>query len=1690
LQARIRELGGTIEEFLSKDISCVVTTNKDAETRCSPRSNSTPSPILSIPSPFPGNTKSSSAKGSAVPSPLSADSGCAEQTGAAVPKHDMRGKALAAQGAITYKGGSSNVIGNAINWGVEIMSLEKMLKKLQQYGSIEKKPSSKPIVSGRVVKQGVKPKVRKLHAPFIKVEDQSRTYKPLVHELKEWPKIYFDGLLGSCPFDSPKKDLENDRQEQAKAKRKTAEEDKNKKRGYCECCCVHYEDLDKHLYSNHHQSFAKDSSNYQSLDELINKGSSLQDFLAKMLLKHEQKEKEKQDNRSKPPSAGNFLGDRDGTKTPSKQNGREVIPNCQTPPDQALEENKVCCTPTNPSPDRSHACRTPTTDSSPKKKSTDDGTPTRVLRPRDSQAGHEVEVGESRQLRTSPRLSSSSNKTSSTGKVVDSTTSKDGKKKRLSSEKTRGEKFTRQAARGKSLLTSSSPVAGSSKYGTGHLSPNDKIKEIQVNTKSFVLSVEETRAGVRTRAHEQDSSDESSGKENHNPEALATEDNVTRLSYRSRTSRVTQQRSDENRAENKDKVECHENEEQESKQEVQMENPKRTCLRSAARAGPPEHCSKNVEPRDSDVQDEPEREIHVVSPKRAFLRSAIRKNIPENHSENDVHEEYEETNAQTECAQDIQMDSPKKSNLRSAAKPSLPENCSKNGDCVQSCESNMQKQSEQDVEMESPKSTNLSYTSKEKLSERPSQNDNPVESRKEEPAEQDIHMESPKGNSGRPDTKETLQGYFGEQKDCLETRIPNVQEQPKQDIQMESPKRACLRSSTKGNLSERDIGKSDSKTPESPPHLDKKRRTRASPKTTEQHSSARITTSSEISLGNQQGTIEAVQTDSVARLTRSRVNSAPASTAKLCDASDITDKTKSGVRLSVTHESVEQEHMESRVESQDRPINCAKCEMQKNNISSSKASALEATKSTKKHVTNQSSDVVAEVEIKLPDCRQLCVIRNRPVLETESDESETESIQLSSEKTLSKDSSSENASSDGKDDDISSTPTLEYCPSPASSEKSGYSDETRLSTRYSLRKRDDPDDHDPCPGKRTRSQCKIPDLDSKADNLRDSRRRKTISSPFTSVKAKRKSSNQRSQSVVSPEKKIPEKKPKDIEREKRTSNNSPRVKALKVKDPISESDSSTFSGSPRSGPLCETRSTLASTVHLAARKLEDGTAENTEEAKDSLLLSDSVLSLGDISTTAVCGSPYHLSASLVGIKLLNGSPRIKKDFHSVTCLDKRRKERAGITRLFESDNEEEEDFIGFNVPHFDRSFSSEGDLSCKIHSIVESMDGDAGQTTLEGEENFSVQGARSGEEKIETRENFEREIETGRQANDKTIGRKRKSSQIEVKLGNSSESQSERRSTTESSSVGDDDEDDFDEDDDVFSTVADSSDGEGVEDEVASPFSISSWGRKRKSEDLQPPEIERPTKRRKSQKGTAIDHSCESPQTSRAGSPIKSGASQEMETQKENEKPTSFTSRLNELQDSEQKERAQSSSSLQDSDSFYDIDVPVYQTIEERVKLRRIRSSSQKEHENSQSLSHREHQSTEITAKGKADERLPALKPLRKETFKPLKPLKHVSPIRLSSRLNRSNSTPSTNPSPLAIPSGRSRRGTWIYDVKEFTSQRSAAQRFGGQPVTCSTPVSTISSSKLVLRPLKHGRMAEDSGLQKSRQRDVFVFDE
>lgn len=129
-------------------------------------------------------------------------------------------------------------------------------------------------------------------------------------------------------------------------------------------------------------------------------------------------------------------------------------------------------------------------------------------------------------------------------------------------------------------------------------------------------------------------------------------------------------------------------------------------------------------------------------------------------------------------------------------------------------------------------------------------------------------------------------------------------------------------------------------------------------------------------------------------------------------------------------------------------------------------------------------------------------------------------------------------------------------------------------------------------------------------------------------------------------------------------------------------------------------------VYLVVCNLEEEIVEDIKEGKELLFLFDSVFFFGDILIIVVCGLLYYMSVFLVGIKFLNGSFFIKKDFYLVFFLDKCGMERFGVIWLFEFDDEEEDDFIGFNVLYFDRLFLFEGDLSCKINFIVESMDGD------------------------------------------------------------------------------------------------------------------------------------------------------------------------------------------------------------------------------------------------------------------------------------------------------------------------------------------------------------------------------------------------
>ena len=103
--------------------------------------------------------------------------------------------------------------------------------------------------------------VKKLQPHFIKVEDQSRKYCPEFVEFEEFPFIDFKSPLGSCPF---KFKLKKSNASQAR-KRQPLE--------FCECCQIHYSDLDKHLKGKQHQEFATNPQNYAGVDELIKKFS-------------------------------------------------------------------------------------------------------------------------------------------------------------------------------------------------------------------------------------------------------------------------------------------------------------------------------------------------------------------------------------------------------------------------------------------------------------------------------------------------------------------------------------------------------------------------------------------------------------------------------------------------------------------------------------------------------------------------------------------------------------------------------------------------------------------------------------------------------------------------------------------------------------------------------------------------------------------------------------------------------------------------------------------------------------------------------------------------------------------------------------------------------------------------------------------------------------------------------------------------------------------------------------------------------------------------------------------------------------------------------------------------------------------------------------------------------------------------
>ncbi|XP_069733231.1 protein DBF4 homolog B isoform X2 [Phaenicophaeus curvirostris] len=270
LAEAIRLLGGVTESFLSKEVTYVISSNKEAKrdkagTRTETQSNTT-SEDAKATSPAPSASKGSHARPHQKP----------PDTALISRGKELLQKAIKNQNACS----GSSILASARLWGVQILHVDEMLSYIEELlravsGARTRcqKTEAKCLVPGSKIHKG------KLKAPFLKVEDESRQFRPFHLQFKTFPDLNFLAPKSSSPFE-PLKSLTNSckargaegcqgRSEGKKSPQSTAVTVPKKRKGFCECCQETFEELQKHLQSPQHKQFALDDSQYAPVDRVI-----------------------------------------------------------------------------------------------------------------------------------------------------------------------------------------------------------------------------------------------------------------------------------------------------------------------------------------------------------------------------------------------------------------------------------------------------------------------------------------------------------------------------------------------------------------------------------------------------------------------------------------------------------------------------------------------------------------------------------------------------------------------------------------------------------------------------------------------------------------------------------------------------------------------------------------------------------------------------------------------------------------------------------------------------------------------------------------------------------------------------------------------------------------------------------------------------------------------------------------------------------------------------------------------------------------------------------------------------------------------------------------------------------------------------------------------------------------------------
>ncbi|XP_028985652.1 protein DBF4 homolog A [Betta splendens] len=278
LESDIKQLGGTVEKFFSKDIRYLVSNKREARyVHCLRLDSPVPSPESGPSSPhLRSKLKQSGSLGDNVQSRSQG------QTDTTVTS---RGKSLVERVVKEQERVQLNkILSNALEWGVKILYIDDVIayvhkkkKLVSSHGPAT--TSVKTIVKGAQAANQVSQKRKggRLSKPFIKIEDSSRHYRPICLTMPNMPEFNLKTVPPCSPFCLDDKDPAVTKQGAHRGAKASASDERahgrkknrdKKRSGYCECCVIKYENLATHLQSERHRAFSR-SDEYSVVDRLV-----------------------------------------------------------------------------------------------------------------------------------------------------------------------------------------------------------------------------------------------------------------------------------------------------------------------------------------------------------------------------------------------------------------------------------------------------------------------------------------------------------------------------------------------------------------------------------------------------------------------------------------------------------------------------------------------------------------------------------------------------------------------------------------------------------------------------------------------------------------------------------------------------------------------------------------------------------------------------------------------------------------------------------------------------------------------------------------------------------------------------------------------------------------------------------------------------------------------------------------------------------------------------------------------------------------------------------------------------------------------------------------------------------------------------------------------------------------------------